>query len=316
MTEHTDKAKRAPDMQETLGRLIVTVYVIGAFALIAYVVFFAFIHQRGISRDPGDWGTLGDYFGGLLNPVVSFATLVVAYAVWKQQKEELKATKEALEEQAKTAEQQRQEQRFFDLLTLCHSTVSSITLLARMSARSEFPVQYSGKEAIAHFFRSRSTAASELVACFLELGFYATRRKIPGEATFPMLNSEPDSLKREDLHRAWNTEETSAVFDHYFRVLFRVLAESESLLGKQHFKYVKLLRAQLSRSELMLIGLNLWLDEEGAKMIPLAEKYGILKHLPRNKLREQLQTALPPATFGRRFAASSVPSASSEVSTC
>lgn len=313
MTERKKIADSGADMQRHLSRMIFVVSLIAAGVIGSYIGFF---RQPNVSPDPGDWGTLGDYFGGEMNPVVSFATLVVAFAVWKQQREELKATKEALEEQAKTAEQQRQEQRFFDLLNLYHSTVSSITLVVTMSARSEFPVQYSGKEAMAHFFRSRSTTSAELVACYLELGFYATRKKSPAEASFPMLDSVPDSLKREDLHSAWNMEETSAVFDHYLRVLFRVLAESESLLGKQHFKYVKLLRAQLSRSELMLIGLNLWLDEEGAKMIPLAEKYGILKHLQNNKLREQLQTDLPPAIFGRRFAATCIENAPSEVSPC
>lgn len=303
MTEQTNETKPAPDMQKTLGSLIVTVYVIGAFALIAYVVFFAFIHHTGISRDPGDWGTLGDYFGGLLNPVISFATLVVAYAVWKQQKEELKATKEALEEQAKTAEQQRQEQRFFDLLNLYHSTVASITLVARMSARSEVPVQYAGKEAIAHFFRSKATISAEVFAFFLELGFYSKKTSSPSLESFGVIDRAPESLQKQDLRDAWNQEETSAVFDHYFRVLFRVLSDSENLLGNQHFKYVQLLRSQLSRSELNLIGLNLWLTDEGTKMVPLVERYGLLKHLPDNNLRKQLQTELPPAIFGRNFAA-------------
>lgn len=124
MTERTQPVEQGPDMQKMLGQLIPGVYVIGSVTLLVYIFFFA---SSGISKDPGDWGTLGDYFGGLMNPVVSYATLVVAYAVWKQQREELRETKVALEKQAKTAEQQRQEQRFFDLLRVYNQTLDSYT---------------------------------------------------------------------------------------------------------------------------------------------------------------------------------------------
>ena len=300
-------------MERLLKQLIPGIAGLLVVVLGAYLMWFS---SAKVSHNSGDWGTLGDYFGGLMNPVVSFATLMLAYAVWKQQKEERKFTQKALEDQAKTSEQQGQEQRFFDLLGLYHSTVASKTLVARMSARSEIPVQYSGKEAIAHFFRSQSTASADMVAFFLELGFFSSKTRNPPMVSFGILDRAPESLKKMDLHHAWNTDETAAIFDHTFRVLFRVLAESENRLGAQHFKYVKLFRAQLSRYELMLIGLNLWLDEEGAKMIPMAEKYGLLKHLPNNNLQIQLQTDLPPAVCGRNFAATALGTAPTGASPC
>lgn len=297
MTEKSEGEGPVPDMQKVLGQLIISVYLIGGAVLGAYALVFL---RGGISADPSDWGTLGDYFGGLMNPVVSFATLVVAFAVWKQQREELKQTKEALEDQAKTAEQQRQEQRFFDLLSLYHSTVNSITMVARMSSKNDFPVQYSGKEAIAHFFRS-GTETANAIHVFLSHGFYETRVHESASSRLMLIHSTPESFDRESLDRAWNTEETAALFDHYFRVIFRLLKESESLLGDQHFRYVKLLRAQLSRHELMLIGLNLWLDSEGEKMISLVARYGLLKHLSSSKLRTELESTMPHQIFGHGF---------------
>lgn len=298
MSKEEIRDQPASDMSKVLGQLISGVYLIGIFLLGAYALFFL---SSGISRDPSDWGTMGDYFGGLMNPVVSFATLVVAYAVWKQQREELRHTKDALEDQAKTAEQQRQEQRFFDLMGLYQATVNSITMVARMSSRSDFPVQYSGKEAIAHFFRS-GTGTSQEIQVFLRHGFYdqkVTQRQ-PTGLSFSDL--APEIFNRASLDQAWNSEVNAALFDHYFRVIFRVLKESEELLADQHFRYVKLLRAQLSRHELMLIGLNLWLDPEGRKMIPLAARYGLLKHLPPSTLRDELEGTLPVQVFGQMFA--------------
>lgn len=300
MTEQTKADSDFHDMQDILSRLIPTVYIIGV-ALIAFYSDFFF--QSGISRDPADWGTLGDYFGGLMNPVVSFATFVVAYAVWKQQREELSQTKKALEDQAKTAEQQRQEQRFFDILSLYQSTVNSVTMVAKMSSKSDFPVQYHGKEAIAHFFRSNSDTA-EAIAVLLEHGFYTHKSAERLNREDAWADTSPNVFTKQSLALAWNTEETAALFDHYFRVVFRLLKESENLLGAQHFRYVKLLRAQLSRHELVLIGLNLWLDKEGQKMIPLAAKYGLLKHLPPSKLRNELENALPSEAFGKGWARS------------
>ena len=34
-------------------------------------------HQFSRSTNPSDWGTFGDYFGGILNPIISFFTLLV-----------------------------------------------------------------------------------------------------------------------------------------------------------------------------------------------------------------------------------------------
>lgn len=47
----------------------------GVFA--SYIFHFFFKLKYGISNDPAVWGQLGDYFGGLLNPMLSFISLVL-----------------------------------------------------------------------------------------------------------------------------------------------------------------------------------------------------------------------------------------------
>ncbi|HEX5784381.1 MAG TPA: hypothetical protein VFY35_06600, partial [Burkholderiaceae bacterium] len=93
-------------------------------------------------------GQLGDFFGGLLNPLVSLLTLIVAISVWQLQKKEVEETRKALEEQAKTAEQQRQEQRFFDLLNVYQRTTDSIyhaTDVSRMPQETRTLLTATGK---------------------------------------------------------------------------------------------------------------------------------------------------------------------------
>lgn len=43
-----------------------------------YVIDF---HNLPRSSDPSDWGTFGDYFGGILNPIISFLTLIVTVII-------------------------------------------------------------------------------------------------------------------------------------------------------------------------------------------------------------------------------------------
>ncbi|GAB4088902.1 putative phage abortive infection protein [Hydrogenophaga soli] len=243
-------------------------------------------------------GQMGDFFGGLLNPLVSLLTLFVAISVWQLQREELKLTRDeleqsrlAMEDQAKTAEQQRQEQRFFDLLNVYQQTLGSVVLIARMSATSDVPVHYGGKEAIAHFLRSEGAIWSN----------FDTRGATDPLDTFYDTHRRQDS--RNELCPKWNTDAIRALFDHYFRVVFRILLEANNLLGDQDERYIKLFRAQLSRAELTILACNLWLDEEGNKMVPLAEKYQLLEHLHRGYLRNALEQELPPLVFGRTRAA-------------
>lgn len=86
----------------------------------------AIFRTQPINERPDAWGQFGDYMGGLLNPLIFLFTLIVAVKVWNLQKTEVMETRKALEDQGKTAEQQRREQRFFDFLSIYRSTVESI----------------------------------------------------------------------------------------------------------------------------------------------------------------------------------------------
>ncbi len=284
---------RDKDAGQYSGWWLLAIAALGACALaVAYWV--GWSPSGPDENAPEKLGQMGDFFGGMLNPLVSALTLFVAISVWQLQKVELQATKKALDEQAKTAEQQRQEQRFFDLLNVYQQTVASISF-EKHKPSGEFPVQYAGKEALSKFLNSHEG--------LLDLQSF-------NQSGHDAWTLQPDQLLlRADLITYWDNETIASLFDHYFRVIFRILTEAEGLLSNQqipdlkdqHFRYIKLFRAQLSRSELMILGFNLWLDDEGEKMLPLAEKYGLLKHLPTGHLRTELEK-LHPKVFGRNRA--------------
>lgn len=257
-------------------------------ALGAITTYVATFYHLPATESPGAWGTFGDYVGGLLNPLISALTLFVAISVWQLQKQELEETRKALEEQAKTAEQQRQEQRFFDLLNVYYRTVesirytditfSSVTVMSDGAPREQRENLFEGKSAISKWLSRKTTVLSQYLK---EKG-----SAIPGQ-----------SVLKPEIEKQWTKEAPDQYFDSYFRIVRHLLTEAQHLLGAQDQNYVALFRAQLSRSELVLLALHLWLDPEGQAVQHLAGKYGLLTNLPKGDLRTELNGEFPPELF-------------------
>ncbi|MDH4449746.1 MAG: putative phage abortive infection protein [Rhodoferax sp.] len=278
--------------------LVPAVFALGA--ITAYSIIF---RSMPATENPAAWGTFGDFIGGLMNPLVSVLTLFVAISVWKLQKAELELTrnemaqtKAAMEDQAKTAEQQRREQRFFDLLTLYQSTLQTISFEERatnLSSRlldiknSSMPssVTRNGKAAFRVLTSSWASPIRSLSPIFNTAGVNEAAAPIPSD---------------EDIVKEW--DEHSPLLDHYFRTVFTLLREAEPILKNDHFRFIKLFRAQLSRDEVNLIAVNLLYDHEGEKMRTLVSQYGLLKHMPKNPLREIAKRDLTSLSFGRQWA--------------
>jgi hypothetical protein len=254
--------------------------VLAAILIGSYIYTF---HKLPINDSPAAWGTFGDYMGGLLNPLISLFTLIVAMKVWGLQKTELLETRRAVEEQGKTAEQQRREQRFFDFLTIYRSTVDSIEF--EMTSKSGDAVAFKGKRALKHL---TSKHVQNPFGWFA--GFFEIQHSNSGwfEPEWQRVISEWDSR--------------SPVLDHYFRMIFTLLREAKPILLEDRYRYIKMLRAQLSRDEVNLIALNLLFDEEGKKMRDLVCQYGLLKHMPQSALRSIAERELAPYSFGCKWA--------------
>lgn len=69
-----------------------------AFVIGAYILNFK---SNTISGDPSNWGVLGDYIGGVLNPLISLFTLIFLVKTYLSQKEELHQSEMAAKEQLK-----------------------------------------------------------------------------------------------------------------------------------------------------------------------------------------------------------------------
>ena len=270
MRQNINTDSTGEKFQQLFTWLLPAVYFLGGGLLVAFLLNF-YHHQ--ISHDPGDWGVLGDYFGGLMNPVISFATLLVAYAVWKLQRVELDETKRALKDQAETAERQRQEQRFFDLLRVYNQTLDSYTWYAGNGR------EHRGKEAV-------SDALSNLPE-FLRLTLRHGFGQVAGG----------NELTPEFIASYWQKHSHIKNFNVYMRVVFRLLEEAEPLLGEQHQRYIGIFQTQLSDDEARLIGLLSWIDSSWANYLPLLQKYCLLKNFPEGPFRSDLMKLIGSRSF-------------------
>ncbi|PZR11256.1 MAG: hypothetical protein DI539_20825 [Flavobacterium psychrophilum] len=85
------------------------------FAIVTGLYFFNF--HGGMSDSPGDWGTFGDYVGGLLNPVLSYLSLIALLITINLQIKELDATRTELTHSRMAQEEQsRNFKKQLDLL--------------------------------------------------------------------------------------------------------------------------------------------------------------------------------------------------------
>jgi hypothetical protein len=79
-----------------------------------------------LSQENGDWGTFGDYVGGLLNPVIAVGALYLIAQTYKLQKKELAKTTELLEISTQSQDKQI---KLAALPALLHSNLTRINLL-------------------------------------------------------------------------------------------------------------------------------------------------------------------------------------------
>jgi hypothetical protein len=97
MRESSDQPPRA-------DRLVISVAVLATLAIIAVYLYAAIRFHWTPSNDPADWGPFGDFLGGVLNPMVAFAALILLYKTYSFQRTELFETKRHFQKEARKSE--------------------------------------------------------------------------------------------------------------------------------------------------------------------------------------------------------------------
>lgn len=260
--------------------LLVVLLIAGVFAWKLYTLYTAtFGSDIALNTTRADWGVLGDFFGGTLNPIFSFLGLIMLLVTLFQNQTELELSRielressRALKEQASTLDKQRFEDTFFALLNQLNN------LLEQLVA-----------EGVRHDFEGKPTDISSIVA--------ALKRKIIGDNMSSLLPYEA-SLK------AAKTEllRHNPLLNQYFRILYQILkfiatnSPSTGLIGSFNADnlagttasttekfYSNIVRSCVPETVYYLLAVNCFTEDSQDTFLPyklLVERYEFFEHMP------------------------------------
>ncbi|EHU2953659.1 putative phage abortive infection protein [Acinetobacter baumannii] len=237
---------------------------VSIFVVVFGLYFFKF-GDGTLAETKEDWGTFGDFVGGLLNPTIAALALYWLISSVKLQIEELKETNKALSETVETAKKQQNqvslqnfENLFFQLLKTKTNVTNDIVLYGKKfsTSRHNTDLNFRGKDAFKgciHVFKT-------------------TEKKYSWEEYY--------------------REELLDFFGSYFRVCYQIvklidqnqalkelgIIENEEYSIKQK-EYFDIFRATLTQHELETFFFNCLYKYGNGKFKKLIEKFGMFEPL-------------------------------------
>ena len=226
--------------------------------IVAFVANFCLIFTH-YSKDAR--GTFGDQFGAVnaLFSGLAFAgliyTIILQRRDLKLQRQEMKEQTREFKKENDTLRIQRFENTFFNMLSQFQEVVNNLKVTKNFyngAGRDSFEKAYVKNEQVEQSMSDFNYLSMQTI----------------------IFRDGVNGYKRSDLPK---------YFDHYFRLLYRILKyvdESKLILDyDEKYEYTAMLRAMLSRYELVWLYYNGLSPYGEEKLKPLIEKYAMLKNL-------------------------------------
>ncbi len=194
-------------------------------------------------------GLTGDFIGGFVGTIFSLVGIILLYETLSLQRKEFVESKDVFVKQ-------QFDNTYFELLNLYRENISNFKCFGYDGEK------LSGKD------------------------FFEHQKKL---MKFQFVTQRTISRNRQqavnDFRKVYANHEN--VFSTYFRNLYRIyrLIDKSEISEKDKISYGKILRAQLSHSELFFIRYNA-MTEQGTQSTEYINKYNILKHLSNFELLE------------------------------
>lgn len=137
MAQNQEKPTDLPNIGKKINYSLIAIAIFAFIAISAYIINFGIIpyledEKLGLSSDSGDWGTFGDYIGGLLNPCIALFALYWLTSSIKTQVQELTETRRQFQQisdnQSAQTSLQNFESLFFQLLETKDKAIKDILL--------------------------------------------------------------------------------------------------------------------------------------------------------------------------------------------
>lgn len=244
-----------------------------------------------------EWGQLGDYFGGTLNPLFGFVsvlalliTLIVQSKELRLSTRELQHSSAALEGQNRAIERQSFEQTFFAWLNNYHELLQSITTTSQLTQSG-----ISGRAALYAWWGPE--ASSSLVFNLVrehfvlnhEAGGYrawlhdtqSLDKTAQTKLAIEVVGTDVASSVLHEWDKSYLSHEyqLDSLFRNLYRLILWIHSQNESKLTQaQKWLYVGIVRGQLSWIEQVYLFYN-GLTERGEKFRKLVNTYALFDNL-------------------------------------
>ena len=234
------------------------------------------------------YGPWGDFFGGTLNPVFTFITVLGLLLTIALQRQELSLTRKELERSANALEQQSEhiksqkfESTLFHMLSMLNEIVDSIEY-----QNSRGSSNHKGRDAINHAFTMFNNT----------YGYFDNNRNQSGLS----ISSTDSEVLQASIYDF--SQKNSSKLDHYYRYLFGILnfISSNDESKPHHYQSVQ---SQLSNQELKLV-FYICVSDRGASFKELATKQGLFSALhPSELIKSDHRLLMSDKAFGIENAA-------------
>ena len=251
-----------------------------AIALVAAaVITVLFIADLIGHADKTEWlGTFGDFFGGVLNPLLTFGTFIGLSITIILQRVQLNDARTQYQKNIDASNIQAFETSFFNLINLHNSIVEGLRFDPIILLPNAHQKENSYKREINEPVQGRQVFSAVLTA--MKLGH--ERDKNPEEVY-------------EDIQDRHNY-----VLGHYFRNLYQIIKlldrHRNSSTGEKRDVsfYRSIIRAQLSSNELLLLFYNCREGKmDSDKFLGLVKKYELLEHLTLGIMKSKNELYMP-----------------------
>ena len=230
------------------------------------VFWFALSNSDQAARN-GPWG---DFVSGTLNPILTFLAflgVLISIAIQKRElllsRQEFERSANALESQIKSIDHQNFEVAFFQMLNTFNQIVDGIDVV-----RQNNSIETSGRDCFKVFY-TRLTKE------------YRKNSKSKG-------NHRDLSILNLSYSNFWRDNQLELA--HYFRFLYNILRFMKES-GKGEAYHAKLLRAQISDQELLVLYYNC-LSPQGENFMKYAIEFELFDNLPTVRLLHETHVDL------------------------
>jgi len=291
MTESNEQDKKEIFFTENTGKLFALGGIV--FIILAGIVFIIFENWAFSNAiDEAKIGQFGDFIGGIIGSLFSLAGVILFYVALKEQRKDININQKNLELQNIALNQQVQEFReqkaeLIETRKVYEEQTNLIREQTNLYKQQNKELKEQTNTAKLQQFDSSFFSYLNM---FIELK-KTINFKTEGENYFDRVYSELLKIdtKNKTLIETFTLIQVKYLevfhtnkneLSHYFKTLYRIiiLIDSSSLEEERKHQYFKLLRSQLSDSELLILYYN-YHSYFGIKVRPYIIKYGILKHI-------------------------------------